>query len=55
MIPADPSEFPRLLLEEALANLNKNGDGFAIFLNSSTDRLNVLYEREDGTIGIIEA
>ncbi len=55
VIPADPIEFPRLQLEEAVANLNRNGEGFAIFLNNSTDRVNVLFKREDGTIGIIEA
>lgn len=55
VIPADPIEFPQLLLSEAILKLNENGGGFNIFLNRTTNRLNVLYKREDGTIGIIEA
>lgn len=55
IIPADPVEFPRLSLAEAIARLNKNGDRFSIFSNEVTNRLNVLYKRQDGSIGLIEA
>ena len=55
IIPADPIEFPRMTMEEAVSLLLENGKGFSIFSNRATKRLNVLYKREDGTIGIIEA
>ncbi len=54
LIPADPIEFPQLLVAEAVLKMNENGGAFNIFLNRTTNRLNVLYKREDGTIGIIE-
>ena len=55
LIPADPIEFPRMTLQEARAILSENGRVFTIFANTVTDRVNVLYKREDGTLGIIEA
>jgi putative sigma-54 modulation protein len=55
VIPADPVEFPRMTMGEAVSSLIENGKGFSIFSNSTTKRLNVLYKREDGTIGLIEA
>jgi putative sigma-54 modulation protein len=55
IIPADPIEFPRMTTSEALSMLVENGKVFSIFSNRVTNRLNVLYKREDGTIGLIEA
>lgn len=55
IIPADPIEFPQMTMEEAVSSLRANGKGFGIFSNRVTNRLNVLYRREDGTIGLIEA
>jgi putative sigma-54 modulation protein len=55
IIPADPIEFPQMTMHEALSMLAKNGQAFSIFSNRATNRLNVLYKREDGTIGLIEA
>lgn len=55
IIPADPIEFPTLTLHEAVTSLRQNGREFSIFSNRLTSRLNVLYKREDGTIGLIEA
>lgn len=55
VIPADPVEFPQMTMGEAVAALVENGKGFSIFSNRTTKRLNVLYKREDGTIGLIEA
>ncbi|MDH3215552.1 MAG: ribosome-associated translation inhibitor RaiA [Candidatus Krumholzibacteria bacterium] len=55
IIPADPIEFQKMTMEEAVSLLAENGKGFSIFSNRITNRLNVLYRREDGTIGIIEA
>lgn len=55
VIPADPVEFPQMTMGEAVSALIENGKGFSIFSNRTTKRLNVLYKREDGTIGLIEA
>jgi putative sigma-54 modulation protein len=55
IIPADPIEFPQMTQEEAVEKLGQNGKAFSIFSNLVTRRLNVLFKREDGTIGIIEA
>ena len=55
IIPADPIEFPHMTMHEAVSKLSENGKGFSIFSNTTTNRLNVLYRRDDGTIGIIEA
>jgi putative sigma-54 modulation protein len=55
IVPIDPIEFPRMSLSEALAKLKENGNGFTIFSNPTTSRINVLFKRKDGTIGLIEA
>jgi len=55
VIPADPVEFPLMTMDDALSSFIENGKGFSIFSNIATKRLNVLYKREDGTIGLIEA
>ena len=40
--------------EEASLQLELSKNSFQVFLNSSTDRVNVLYRREDGNHGLIE-
>lgn len=55
VIPADPIEFPRMTMQQAVDRISQNGETFRIFSNEDTNRLNVLYKREDGTIGLIEA
>lgn len=55
VLPADPVEFPTLSLPEAVLKLRQNGQVFSIFSNRVTNRLNVLYKRADGSIGLIEA
>jgi putative sigma-54 modulation protein len=40
--------------EEASLQLEISKNAFLVFLNSSTDRVNVLYKREDGDHGLIE-
>ena len=52
---ADPIEFQILTLDEALDTVKRDGRGFKIFCDRKTQRANVLFKREDGTIGIIEA
>lgn len=39
---------------EASLQLELSSDHFLVFLNSTTDRVNVLYRREDGNHGLIE-
>lgn len=41
-------------VDEALARMDALGHSFFIYLDSSTDHVNVLYEREDHGYGLIE-
>jgi putative sigma-54 modulation protein len=41
-------------LDEAVAELRLDGGDFLVFVNASTDAVNVLYERVDGDLGLIE-
>ena len=41
-------------LDEALTRMDALGHQFFIYLDSSTDLVNVIYERDDGTYGLIE-
>ena len=54
LIPADPIEFPQMTVDQAVEKLKTNGSDISIFANLATRRVNVVYKREDGTIGIIE-
>jgi putative sigma-54 modulation protein len=40
--------------EDALATMDELGHAFFIFVNAETERLNVLYRRTDGDLGLIE-
>lgn len=55
ILPADPIEFPALTLIEAAVKLKENGKEFSVFSNKENNRLTVLFKREDGTFGFIEA
>ena len=55
LIAVDPIEFPRLTIGEAVTKLKANGKDFSIFSNRANSRVTVLFKREDGTIGLIEA
>ena len=55
MVAASADEFPLLSLEEAVEEMAGNGDIVKIFSNSHTKQVNVIYKREDGKLGIIEA
>ena len=55
IVPVDPIEFPIMSLEEAVDKLIADATGYNIFSNIQTKRLNVLFKREDGTLGLIEA
>jgi len=55
LVPVDPLEFPAMSLDDAVEKLKADGKEFALFSNSQTKRLSVLFKREDGTLGLIEA
>ncbi len=40
-------------IEEAVMQLEEVNDDFLVFLNSATDRVNVLYRRPDNNLGLI--
>ncbi len=61
----DEDESPRIVLErsykvkvmpveEASAQLGLSDESFFVFVNSSTQKVNVLFKREDGDHGLIE-
>ncbi|MEW5721593.1 MAG: ribosome-associated translation inhibitor RaiA [Thermodesulfobacteriota bacterium] len=41
-------------LDEAVMQLDLSSDRFLIFTNSETEKINVLYRRDDGNYGLIE-
>jgi ribosome hibernation promoting factor len=43
-----------LTVEEAVQTLDSNHRGMVIFRNLETERVNVLYRRDDGNLGLIE-
>jgi putative sigma-54 modulation protein len=40
--------------EEAIMQMELLGHTFFVFLNSNTDKINVIYKRTDGDYGLIE-
>ena len=42
-------------LDEAVMELNLSNGEFMVFTNRGTNRVNVLYKRKDGNLGLIEA
>ena len=42
-------------IDEAVLELNLSAGDFMVFTNRSTNRVNVLYKRKDGNLGLIEA
>lgn len=43
-----------LTVEEAISSLDTDSDGVAVFRNSATDRVNVVYRGSDGQLVLIE-
>jgi putative sigma-54 modulation protein len=41
-------------VEEAIESLDSTRIGMVVFRNSETERVNVLYRRQDGNLGLIE-
>ena len=55
VVAASADDFPQLSLAEAVQEMDGNGEMVKIFSNSQTKQVNVIYKREDGKLGIIEA
>jgi putative sigma-54 modulation protein len=55
LVHADLAEFPLLTAEEAAREMSGDGADFKIFSNAETNRLSIVYKRDDGKIGFIEA
>ena len=43
-----------LTVEEAVLALEEEGGEFLVFRNASHERINVLYQRPDGNLGLID-
>jgi putative sigma-54 modulation protein len=41
-------------VEEAIMQMDLVGDSFLVFTNARTEKVNVLYRRNDGHYGLIE-
>jgi putative sigma-54 modulation protein len=41
-------------LEEAVMQMRLTDNEFIVFTDSSSDKINVLYRRKDGNLGLIE-
>ena len=55
MIRAEQVYAKPMHLDEAVMELNLSTGEFMVFTNRSTNRVNVLYKRKDGNLGLIEA
>jgi len=47
-------DFKPMDVDDAILELNLNKNNFFVFNNARTERVNVLYKRNDGTIGLIQ-
>jgi len=47
-------EYKPMDVEEAAMQLNLSSDNFIVFTNARTERVNVLYRRKDGDLGLIQ-
>lgn len=43
-----------ITVDEAVLEVGANDDGFLVFRDAATERVNVLYRRKDGNLGLIE-
>jgi len=53
-IEAERVPIKPMSLEEAIATLDQSRAGAVVFRNPSTERVNVIYHRPDGNLGLIE-
>ncbi len=55
IVSGDENFSPKpLILDEALLQLEKKNDEFLVFLNAETDRVNVIYKKRNGNVGLID-
>jgi putative sigma-54 modulation protein len=43
-----------MTVDEAVLEVGASDDGFLVFRDAATERVNVLYRRKDGNLGLIE-
>lgn len=43
-----------MTVDEAVLEVGSNDDGFLVFRDAATEKVNVLYKRKDGNLGLIE-
>jgi len=55
VIEAKTEELPALSLDDAVKEMKGNGTEFKVFSNTETNKINVIYTREDGKVGFVEA
>jgi len=48
------SSLKPMTVEEAMLEVESSDDGFLVFRDASTERMNVLFKRKDGNLGLIE-
>ena len=54
IIRSDGTGIKPLSIDEAAAEITASDNGFFLFRNSKTERLNVVYRRKDGNIGWVD-
>ncbi len=54
IIQVEKLEYKPMSVEEAVAQLQVLGEDFIVFTNAETNKINVIYWRKDGTLGLIE-
>ena len=54
IVPSERYEPKPMDVEEAAIQLQKSDDGFLVFINAETDRVNVLYRMKNGDFGLID-
>jgi putative sigma-54 modulation protein len=50
-----PGELKPMSVEDAVLAMQDSRDGFLVFRNARSQRVNVVYRRGDGRYGVIEA
>jgi len=53
-IVIEPIDFKPIDIDDAVVQLNSGKDNFFVFNNARTERVNVLYKRNDGNLGLIQ-
>jgi putative sigma-54 modulation protein len=54
VVRSSPFVAKPMTVDEAVAEVESTDDGLLVFRDADTERLNVLYRRKDGSLGLIE-